>query len=71
LPFNRSCFIESSTENAIGIRFRLTSGADTKGTTDLNELIWATIDRDTEIQLPHGATAAAVFTTRGSQKDGG
>lgn len=69
LPFNRSCFIESATENAIGIRFRLSCGGHTGAAVRLNELIWATIDRDAVIQLPHDATATAVFSTPKSQND--
>jgi hypothetical protein len=67
LPFNRSCYIESATENAIGIRFRMTCGAGAEPAPDLDELIWLTIDRGARIKLPHGATATAVFETHDPQ----
>lgn len=63
VAFNRSCYIESATENAVGIRFRLSYRSDGGTSGTLDELIWATIDRDAVIQLPRGATATIAFST--------
>ena len=69
LPFNRMCFIETAADNAVGIRFRLICSGHAGAAIKLNELVWATIDRDAVVQLPHDATATVVFSAPKSQKD--
>lgn len=63
VAFNRSCYIESAVENAVGIRFRLSYRRYDGPARLLDELIWATIDRDAVIQLSNGASATVSFTS--------
>ena len=68
--FNRSCYIESGVANAVGIRFKLSYRRGDGTAVFLDELIWATIDRDAVLQLPNGANATVSFTSSRQQPSG-
>ncbi len=59
--FYRSCYIEDATATSIAVRFRLASRRDGHSGLNLNELVWATVGRQTSVRLPQDCHATLDF----------